>query len=318
MLKTVAHKCLRCVLLTCILPGYILAQQAGTDTVAIPGCKRPLIMVNLHAGKFDMGFAKMPINGVEQGPKKQVLLDAFAISIYETTWEQYDAFFRDNNFSVNKETDAITRPSPPYLDFTLGMGKEGFPATSMQPYGALMFCKWLYKQTGVFYRLPTEAEWEYACKAGEDYDAAIDSIKLLEYAWFADNSQQKYQPVGNLKPNAWGIYDMLGNVAEWTLDGWTNAYFSHTLEQTTINPLTVPRKKLPRPVRGGSYRDDALEIHPALRKPSDPMWNRRDPQIPKSKWWNTDAPFVGFRVVRPKNQPDAAAVEAFFSQYLIK
>ena len=296
----------------------VAAQQWPKDSVAIPGCNRPLIMVNLPDGKFAMGSAKMPINGVEQGPTKQVQLDAFAISIYETTWEQYDAFFRDNNFSVNKETDAITRPSPPYLDFTLGMGKEGFPASSMQPYGALMFCKWLHKQTGIFYRLPTEAEWEYACKAGDTYGAETDSINLLSYAWFAGNSLQKYQPVGSLKPNAWGIYDMLGNVAEWTLDGWTNAYFSQTLEQTTANPLTVPQKKLPRPVRGGSYRDEAAQLHPALRKPSDPVWNRRDPQIPKSKWWNTDAPFVGFRVVRPASQPDAATVEAFFNQYLIK
>lgn len=318
MLKTVAHRNLPFVLLACILPGFILAQQAIKDTIAIPGCTRPLIMVNLPAGKFEMGSFNPAINGVEQGPAKQVQVDAFAISIYETTWEQYDAFFRDNNFSVNKETDAITRPSPPYLDFTLGMGKEGFPASSMQPYGALMFCKWLYKQTGIFYRLPTEAEWEYACKAGESYAMPTDSMKLTEYAWFAGNSRQKYQPVGSLKPNAWGIYDMLGNVAEWTLDGWTNAYFSQTLEQTAINPLTVPQKKLPRPVRGGSYRDEAAQIHPALRKPSDPVWNRRDPQIPKSKWWNTDAPFVGFRVVRPVAQPDAAAVEAFFNQYLIK
>jgi formylglycine-generating enzyme required for sulfatase activity len=318
MPKKVAHRLLPYFFLSIILPGYVTAQQPGRDTIAIPGCSRPLVLVNLPAGKFVMGSANPPINGVEQGPPKQVQLDAFAISIYETTWEQYDAFFRDNNFSVNKETDAITRPSPPYLDFTLGMGKEGFPASSMQPYGALMFCKWLYKQTGIFYRLPTEAEWEYACKAGKSYEPVLDSIHLQEYAWFAGNSQQKYQPAGSLKPNAWGIYDMLGNVAEWTLDGWTNAYFSQTLEQSTENPLTVPQKKLPRPVRGGSYRDHAAQLHPALRIPSDPVWNRRDPQIPKSKWWNTDAPFVGFRVVRPARQPDAAAVEAFFNQYLIK
>src|SRR5258708_1686617 len=111
------------------------------------------------------------------------------------------------------------------------MGKTGgFPANSMIQYAALMYCKWLYKKTGVFYRLPTEAEWEYACRAGaptaypfsdgqgEDRRKGGARTQLSRYAWWKDNSQEKYHAVKQLAPNAWGLYDMLGNVAEWTVD----------------------------------------------------------------------------------------------------
>jgi formylglycine-generating enzyme required for sulfatase activity len=198
------------------------------------------------------------------------------------------------------------------------MGKtSGFPANSMQQYGALMYCRWLYNKTGEFYRLPTEAEWEYACKAGTEtvYPFGNDSAQLKKYAWYAANSDGHYHKVGELLPNAWGLHDMLGNVAEWTLDQYDETFYS-TLSDTSSNPLKLPTAKHPRTVRGGNYDDNAMHVRSADRMKSDLIWNRRDPQIPKSRWWNADAPFVGFRIVKTVKQPTAAEAESFFKLYL--
>jgi formylglycine-generating enzyme required for sulfatase activity len=198
------------------------------------------------------------------------------------------------------------------------MGKTGgFPANSMSQYAATMYCKWLYKKTGIFYRLPTEAEWEYACRAGATtkYFFGDDEAKLGAYAWYAGNSDNKYHAVKQLKPNAWGLYDMLGNVAEWTLDQYYDNYFEQ-VKTNSVNPLMQPVKKNPITLRGGHFRDGAADVRNASRLKSNPVWNARDPQIPRSKWWNTDAPFIGFRVVRPYKQPTAEEADKFFDQYL--
>ena len=103
---------------------------------------------------------------------------------------------------------------------SFGMGKDGFPAIAMTQHGANKFCQWLSAKTGHFYRLPTEAEWEYAARAGTTttYFWGNDGSKLGQYAWYADNSDFKYQKVGKKKPNPWGLYDIYGNVTEWVLD----------------------------------------------------------------------------------------------------
>ena len=295
------------------------AQEAILEQ-AVPGTNRSLRLQLIPAGSFVMGSPLQEAGRTaDEGPQRTVKLPAFYMSVYETTWEQYNAFFQDEAFARNSEADAITRPSPPYLDFTLGMGKEGFPASSMQQYGAIMFCRWLYNKTGVFLRLPTEAEWEYACRAGSTtaWNTGSDSAVLQDYAWYAANSQQKYQPVGSKKPNAWGLHDMMGNVAEWVLDQYDSTYFDKLADDVS-EPLVLPTRRQPRSVRGGSYRDAALQLRSANRIPADPVWNRRDPQVPKSKWWNTDAPFVGFRVVKPLQQPSPQEAEAFFQRYLGK
>ena len=298
--------------------SIVNAQQ--TIEQIIPGCSTTLKLQLIPAGSFTMGSAATEWGrSNDEGPQCKVSLSSFYMSIYETSWEQYNTFFKDETTSRNTDADAITRPSPPYLDFTLGMGKEGFPAGSMQQYGAIMFCRWLYKQTGVFYRLPTEAEWEYACRAGSQdiWPTGNDSAALNKVAWNAANSQQKYQAIGTLQPNAFGLYDMLGNVAEWVLDQYDSTYFNQ-LQDGVLNPKIAPTKRSPRSVRGGSYRDNASELRSANRTLANSIWNRRDPQIPKSKWWNTDAPFVGFRVVRPLEQPTPEEAEAFFKLFLGK
>jgi formylglycine-generating enzyme required for sulfatase activity len=261
-------------------------------------------MVAIPSGNFVFGQTEK-----QSGEKIQV--PAFWMGKTEVTYDEYQLFFeesRDPEPKPPKEgPDAITRPSPPYIDFTLGMGKVGgFPANSMQQYAALMYCKWLYAKTGIFYRLPTEIEWEYASKAGTE----IPSDRLKDYAWFKGNSNEKYQQVGLKKPNVFGLHDMLGNVSEWVLD-----HFDSDVYPRKESPVFID-KYADAVVRGGNFQDEATLVRPTARMAADPIWNRRDPQIPKSIWWNADAPFVGFRVMRPAKQPSKQEIITFFEKYL--
>lgn len=314
-----------CLLLFLLFCCRLLQAQPAPDTAfaayqqTIPGTQLQLKMAPIPAGTFRMGSTPSDKTAKpDEGPPHPVQLSAFWIGAYEVTYEEFDAFMQDEATPQNSKVDAVTRPSQPYIDLTLGMGKtSGFPANSMQQYGALMFCRWLYNKTGVFYRLPTEAEWEYAARAGTTttYPFGNDVNELGNYAWYKGNSGGKYHKVGEKKPNAWGLYDMLGNVAEWTLDQYDDGYFKKLGEGTT-DPLTLPTSRHPRTVRGGNYNDAAGMLRPAARLESDPVWNRRDPQIPRSRWWNADAPFVGFRLVRPLKQPSKEEAETFFKTYL--
>jgi formylglycine-generating enzyme required for sulfatase activity len=180
-----------------------------------------------------------------------------------------------------------------------------------------MYCRWLYKKTGEFYRLPTEAEWEYACRAGSSslYFFGNDVSQLSKYAWYKDNSGNKYHKTGQKEPNAWGLYDILGNVAEWTLDQYDENYFTK-IGTSPVDPLIKPTERHPRTLRGGTFQDAASELRSSSRLKSNTDWNRRDPQIPRSRWWNADAPFIGFRIVKPLKKPSADEIEKFFAEYL--
>jgi formylglycine-generating enzyme required for sulfatase activity len=285
----------------------------------IPNSSVSFKMIPIPGGSFLMGSPeKEKRRSAEEGPLTKVTLDSFWIEEHEVTYDEY-ILFQDESKDPVPLPDGITRPSPPYIDFTLGMGKSGgFPANSMSQYAAIMYCKWLYKKTGIFYRLPTEAEWEYACRAGSAaaYPFGEDKGQLGKYAWYKENSENRYHPVKQLQPNAWGLYDMLGNVEEWTLDQYQVNYFDQIKTQPH-NPLMRPVSKYPVTLKGGNFRDDAAALRSAARIASDRKWNARDPQIPRSSWWNTDAPFIGFRVVRPVKQPDAATADRFFMQFLM-
>lgn len=297
-------------------------QQFTSYKQAIPGSSLQFSMVPIPAGKFTMGSPdKAVVKEGDEQPAHTIAVKAFWMGAHEVTYDEYDVFAQDAALQQGaNDVDAVTRPTSPYIDMTLGMGKNGgFPANSMQQYGAMMYCKWLYTKTGIFFRLPSEAEWEYACRAGSTtlYPFGDDSAALAQYAWYGANSDGKYHKVGELKPNAWGLYDMLGNVSEWTLDQYDENFYQ-ALSDTSTAPVRLPTTKHPRTVRGGSYRDAATELRSANRTKSDPAWNRRDPQIPKSRWWNADAPFVGFRIVRPLQQPTPEEAEAYYSLYLYK
>ena len=315
--KTIAFVC--CTAFTVVL----FAQNASDDfkpyDQTVPGAALHFKMVTIPAGSFTMGSpATEKDRNTDEGPQKKLTIGAFWMGAMEVSRDEFDVFFKDEATPQNT-ADAVTRPSAQYVDLSWGMGKEGgYPVNSMSQYAALMYCRWLYAKTGIFYRLPTEAEWEYACRAGSTtaYYFGDNAADLGKYAWFADNSNNKFQKSGQKLPNAWGLYDMLGNVSEWILD----AYDENALDKLTDNSSdpepSFNTSRYPKSVRGGGYADEAWQLRSAHRSKSDPSWNKRDPQVPKSKWWLTEAASVGFRLVRPLKQPTAAEATAFYKKYL--
>ncbi|MEM9931069.1 MAG: SUMF1/EgtB/PvdO family nonheme iron enzyme, partial [Bacteroidota bacterium] len=178
---------------------------------------------------------------------------------------------------------------------------------------ALRYCKWLYQKTGRFFRLPTEAEWEYACLASKEDP---HQEELPDYAWLFENGEEVFHKTGLKKPNHWGLYDMLGNVGEWTLDHYQADYFEQ-IGDWPEDPWIEPTRKHSRTVRGGHYDTDLADAGCRVRKKSQAKWQARDPQIPKSKWWNVDSPFIGFRIVSPTQQPSAEVINVFFQKAII-
>ncbi|MEP7144253.1 MAG: SUMF1/EgtB/PvdO family nonheme iron enzyme [Ferruginibacter sp.] len=286
----------------------------------VPGSQIQSGMVPIKAGSFLMGSSDGEKNReADEGPQRKVTISAFWMGAFEVTRDEFDVFYKDENTSENSPVDAVTRPSAQYIDFSLGMGKEGgYPVNSLSQYAALMYCRWLYLKTGVFYRLPTEAEWEYACRAGTTtrFYFGDDGQLLDKYAWYKNNSDNKFQKTGLKLPNAWGLYDMLGNVCEWTLDHYEEKRMEN-IPENADNPFVAFNKaRYPKALRGGGFAEEASQLRCANRFKSDPVWNRRDPQIPRSKWWLTDAPWVGFRIIRPLEQPGAEKANDFFKEYL--
>lgn len=278
-------------------------------------------MVPIPAGSFTLGGT--PTDKLKEGdeaPQKKISLSAFWMEEHEVTFAEWDAFFKNMEVPQTKaiSVDAVSRPTAQYIDLTWGMGRDPQqPANSMSQQAGIMYCRWLYNQTGIFYRLPTEAEWEYACRAGSatTYSFGNDPKLLKDYGHFKDNSGGKYHKVKELKPNAWGLYDMHGNLSEWTVDQYDATAYDK-LENNVTDPSTPPASKYPRVARGGSYLDDANELRCSNRISSTADWNKRDPQIPKSRWWLTEGMYMGFRIVRPVNQPSKEDIEKFYASYL--
>jgi sulfatase modifying factor 1 len=287
----------------------------------IKGTALSFTMEGIPAGEFLMGSTT---GKADERPVHRVKVDAFWMATHELTWDLYEPFlYKDFELSqstggIPAEVDAITRPSKPYLDMTFGMGKENHPALGMTHYNAIQYCKWLYARTGVFYRLPTEAEWEYACRAGSAtaYSFGEDSTGLDDFAWYKANSGGKTHAVGLKKANPWGLFDLHGNVAEWTFDQY-QADFYALQPSLVLNPVAKPDKLYAHVIRGGAYEDSAKALRSAARTPSDPAWKQLDPQLPKSNWWFPEAPFVGMRIVRPLKVPTAAEIAAYYDQPVI-
>ncbi|MBC7617295.1 MAG: SUMF1/EgtB/PvdO family nonheme iron enzyme [Pedobacter sp.] len=298
-------------------------NKVNSYTQKIEGTSLFYDMQSIPGGSFLMGSKN---GNPDEQPIHKVKIDPFWMSKMEVTWDLFELFlYKDYEVSqslkpVLAAVDAVTRPTKPYLDMTFGMGKQNYPALAMTQYNAIQFCKWLYVRTGVFYRLPTEAEWEYACRAGSttDFYFGNDRKSLIEYAWYSENSNKKTHPVGEKKPNVWGLYDMHGNVAEWTYDQYLPNFYATADGAGVKNPIALPDKLYPLVVRGGAYDDEAKDLRASARKASDPAWKQIDPQIPKSNWWFPEAPFIGLRLVRPLKIPNKEEIEAYYNKAPIK
>jgi formylglycine-generating enzyme required for sulfatase activity len=276
-------------------------------------------MVPIKGGKFSMGSPDgEPGHKADEAPQHEVEISPFWMGKYEVTWNEYDVWtfaldvHRRQVFKVTatedeKKADAVTRPTKPYTDMTFGMGKDGYPAISMTQLAARTYCQWLSEKTGRYYRLPTEAEWEYACRAGTTtaYSFGNDPAQLGDFAWYFENTGDGYHKVGKKKPNPWGLFDMHGNVAEWTLDQYVATGYQEFAGKVTKNPLVIPTKVYPEAVRGGAWTNDADQLRSAARIGSHKDWKQQDPQLPQSIWYFTDAQFLGFRIVRPLVEPTA-------------
>ena len=274
-------------------------------------------MVPIPSGQFLMGSPDAEAHRQQdEGPQHLVKVDPFWIGKYEITWEQYEIWGDELDILRRNLTgapgtprdvvaDGVTRPTEPYTDMSFGMGMGRHPAICMTQHAARMYCRWLCAKTGRNYRLPTEAEWEYACRAGTTtaYSYGEDSEQLAVYAWYDENSDEAYHKVGLKKPNPWGLYDIHGNVAEWVLDQHIANYYGRQTEQVGYNPLAVPTQLYPRVVRGGGWDDETSMLRSAARNGSNEEWKEQDPQIPQSIWYHTDALSVGFRIVRPLTEP---------------
>ena len=296
-----------------------LEEAAKEDYVAkIPKTGVPYDMVAIRGGEFLMGSPPDEAGRKEdEGPQVRVKVGPFWMARYETSWDQYEPFMitrvprhKDGSlqypehFKNPTPADLVSSPTAPYLEMDFGMGKPGFPAICMTHHAANKFCEWLSFQTGHFYRLPTEAEWEYACRAGTTGPYSCPPDQLDQFA-VLDPKQIRvgYEKIGTKKPNPWGLYDMHGNVMEWCLDQYRADTYDRWKENPVANPLERPETRYSRVARGGSWYDPPEELRSARRLFSTYEWQVQDPELPKSLWYHTDAHWLGFRIVRPLAVP---------------
>ncbi len=300
-----------------------------SETITKTGVKFDLVAIK--GGEFTMGSpADEKGRAEDEGPQHKVKISPFWMGKYEVTWNMYEPFMI-TGVARNKDgspenipadaapVDIVSSPTTPYTEMSFGMGTDGFPAICMTEHAANKFCQWLSAQTGHYYRLPTEAEWEYACRAGTEGAFSCPEDQLAEYA-VMDPEQVRvgYEKVGTKKPNPWGLYDMHGNVMEWCLDQYLENGYAGREGAVTDNPLAIPTTLYPRVARGGSWYDPPEELRSARRIPSNENWKVQDPQLPKSIWYHTDAHWLGFRVVRPLDVPEAEKMHQLWNIGIIK
>lgn len=223
-------------------------------------------------------FEMVPVpGGIVTVAGQAVQVKPFFIGRTEVTWDLYDVFSLGLDLPKGgADVDAVARPSQPYGAPDYGWGHAGYPAISVARQAAQAFTVWLSKKTGKHYRLPTDAEWAHAAAlaAGKD---AMTPARIDALGWHRGNASARTHPIATKSADALGLFDLFGNAAEWV--------------------TTDPAGETAPVTRGGSFRDAAEALGPGARAIQDETWNERDPQLPKSRWWLSDGPFVGFRVV---------------------
>ena len=297
-----------------------------TETItAKSGEKISFEMVPVPGGTFLMGSPEgEPGAEDNERPQHKVCVAPFYLCTTETTIELFLEYYQETmstsqnaSYRQKKSTgrsrsdvDAITGPTPVYGDLTMGYGKK-HPAVGMTWHNAKTFCKWLSRKTGREYRLPTEAEWEYACRAGTTniFGFGNDPKRLADFAWYEANSDGEPHEVAGKKPNALGLYDMSGNVCEWVNDFYSpDAYRNAAKESPAVNPrgptTGSSQNAFYRQVhvaRGGDYTGLIEELRCAARFFDETWWRDGDPQMPKSRWWLPQMDLIGFRIASSIN-----------------
>ncbi|MBN1817975.1 MAG: SUMF1/EgtB/PvdO family nonheme iron enzyme [Sedimentisphaerales bacterium] len=297
-----------------------------TETVTNKaGDKLTFDMVLIPGGTFRMGSPEgEPGRKADEGPVHEVQLKPFYLCTTETTLDLFLTYYEEtvtakkDFFELEQaqekkpdDVDAITGPTPVYGDMTMGYGKDG-PAMGMTWHNATTFCQWLSQKTGKKYRLPTEAEWEFACRGGTTniYGFGNDPQPLGDYAWYKANSNIEPHPVAAKKPNAYGLYDMQGNVWEWVYDVYSpTTYQLNAQGNPCVNP-TGPKDGKIHVARGGGHGSDVDRLRCAARGYQEKWWDQNDPQIPKSKWWLPQMDFIGFRIACEPEKTAAASVSS--------
>ncbi|MCA9218572.1 MAG: formylglycine-generating enzyme family protein, partial [Planctomycetales bacterium] len=291
-------------------------------TVTIPNSKVSFEMLPIPGGETLIGSPDDEENRLDdEGTQFKVMIEPFWMAKCEVTWAEYKEFMKTYNIFkefqaaemriVNESNvaDTITSPTPLYEpDTTFALGAEDDqPAVTMSQYAAKQYTKWIGAITGTVCRLPSECEWEHACRAGTSTPFSFDDADQIdEYAWHYGNSDDAYHAVGQKKPNAWGLHDMHGNVAELCLD----QYYEDTYSKfggKTVNAwdaIQWTKTMFPHVIRGGGWDCDAEQLRSAARRSTED-WRDSDPNVPKSPWWFTDEPSqaVGFRIIRPLKVP---------------
>ena len=260
-------------------------------------------MVPIPGGTFLMGSPQSDANAEgDEKPQHMVRIDPFYLCTTEVTLELFKAYYNETviqkKYNSNpRQTDAITCPTPVFGDIAMGYSHH-HPAMAMTWHNATNFCKWLSIKTGKIYRLPTEAEFEYACRAGTtEIFGSTNYPKLLkDFVWYQDTSDDMPHEVAKKNPNPWGLYDMQGNVCEWVSDFYSpDTYANNAKNSPTTNPKG-PTKGNVHVARGGTYNSPQQEIRYADRAFEEEWWRFGDPQFPKSRWWLTQMDHVGFRI----------------------
>lgn len=308
-------------------------------TETIPGTEVAFEMIPIPGGEFTLGSPEGEADRTDdEGPQVHVVVEPYWIGKCEVTWAEYKAYMamyeafkqlqqlsletgeqvdgpewqlirdhaRDGKEADANDLDGVTCPTPLYEPSqTYSAGDEPkMPAVTMTQFAARQYTKWLSGITGRNYRLPSEVEWEYAARAGTStaYSFGDDASQLGDYAWFDENSDYMLNAVGSKKPNPWGLYDVHGNAAEWTLDQYDEARYASLTAGAAAAAINWPTKLYPRTIRGGSWIDTADRLRSAARQRSEEdEWKTNDPNIPRSPWWYTEEPSlgVGMRLVRP-------------------
>lgn len=293
-------------------------------TETVPGTKAAIRMIAVPGGEFTMGSSeKEPFHSADEGPAKKVKVSPFFMGEVEVTWRQFWAFYNETMsegrtppekiYANNNrpDVDAVSGPTPPFGFPDQGWGMGDRPAITMTHYAATTFCQWLSLKTGRHYRLPTEAEWEYAARGGTETpyffegnpkkyysrrSRGADTTMIGRYIVFSGNSSGKTQEPGFVKANPFGLKNMLGNVMEYCSDWYAEDAYTK-IKDGELDPKG-PQSGTEHVVRGGSYADNASMVRSASRNHTEhDKWLKTDPQNPKSIWWYSDIKGVGFRVV---------------------